>query len=105
MDEIPCLKQINSNSEKDKDELSIISESDNNKFFDFGHNTNQLHFKEKSIHCQALVATCILVLGVVVALVMDVEESKGKALAVVVVAYIVYLIVGCITNRMRRYLE
>jgi hypothetical protein len=78
----------------------------NNPFNDPGH-TNYLREESRSAHCQVIVATCFLIGGIVLAIILKASGSigLGAMIAIIVASYLLYLCIGCCCNSTRDYLS
>jgi hypothetical protein len=79
-----------------------------NQNVEFAQDVNRLKEEKSSIHCQALVATLLLIAGLVTGLVVyfytDVQLSVGALIGICAGTYLLYLIVGCCCNSLGSYL-
>ena len=75
-------------------------------YADYGEDVNQLRAKGKSRHCQALIATLLLLGGVATGVVLYMQEQLelGVMLGIIGGGYALYLIIACCCNPLQKYL-
>ena len=76
---------------------------------EFGEDLNHLRPKDHFNHCQAFIATLLLIAGLVTANVLyfvsDVQLELGVYIGITCGTYVLYLIVGCCCNTLTQYLS
>lgn len=76
---------------------------------DFADRPNRLKSRNRSIHCQALIATLILAGGITTACLLffstDLPIGIGGFVGICCGTYALYLTVGCCCNRLLEYLK
>ena len=77
-----------------------------NAFGDYGEDRNKLQGTGKSNHCQALVATIILLAGVIGGVVLHAQGKIDPSgmFGLMGMCYFIYLVIACCGNDLRKYL-